>query len=221
METVETLRQRVQRTHQLTERLHRASARLTAAQQERVSAIVSAHQQGLSIRQIALATCLSAARVHQLLTDNAATDIPVWLSRLRERDWPGAESGATDPPGASLAATLTEEVTALRQCLGWLEQTERGETVVVNLRPDTDPNPAYVVFERWRILRVLERIAADLDDLARPLDVPAPFAPPDEDPQTRHRRRLAEPPLPPRQQSARDRQVRHGYVHPHPGISHP
>jgi len=204
METAEIRRQRVQRTHQLTERLHRATVRLTAAQQERVWAIVSAHQQGLSIRQIARTTCLSAARVHQLLTDNAATDIPVWLSRLRERDWPGAESGATDSPSASQAATLTEEVTALRQCLGWLEQAERGETVVVNLRPDADPETEYVVFERWRILRVLERIAADLDDLARPLDVPAPLAPPDEDPQTRHRRRLAEPLPRPRRRSVRD-----------------
>jgi len=139
METAETRRQRVQRTRHLTERLRRATVRLSAAQQERVWAIVSAHQQGLSNRQIALAATLSAARVHQLLTDNAAADIPVWLSRLREHDWPGAESGATNLPGASLAATLTEEVTALRQCLGWLEQAERGETVVVNLRPDADP----------------------------------------------------------------------------------
>ncbi len=36
---------------------------------------------------------------------------------------------------------------------------------MVNLRPDADPETEYVVFERWRILRVLERIAADLDDL--------------------------------------------------------
>ena len=165
METAETRHQRVQRTRHLTERLRQATVRLSAAQQERVWAIVSAHQQGLSIRQIALAATLSAARVHQLLTDNAAADIPVWLSRLREQDWPGAESGVTDPPSASLAVTLTEEVTALRQCIGWLEQAERGEAVVVNLRPDTDPAPAYVVFDRWRILRVLERIAADLDDL--------------------------------------------------------
>ena len=128
----------------------------------------------------------------------------MWLSRLREHDWPGAESGATDPPGASLAATLTEEVTALRQCLRWLEQAERGETVVVNLRPDTDPETEYVVFERWRILRVLERIAADLDDVARPPGVPAPLAPPDEDAGTRYRRRLAEPLPRPRRRSVRD-----------------
>jgi len=168
METAEVLRQRVQRTRQLRERVHRAAERLRAAQQERVWAIVSSHEQGLSIRQIAPATGLSAARVHQLLADHAAADIPVWLSRLREQDWPGAEASATTPPGAARRDALTEEVTALRQCLGWLEQAERGETVVVNLRPDTDAEREYVVFERWRILRVLERIAADLDDLARP-----------------------------------------------------
>jgi len=204
METPEALYQRVQQARQFRERLQRATDRLRAAQQERVWAIVSAHQQGLSIRQIALATGLSAARVHQLLADNAATDIPVWLSRLREQDWPGAESGVTDPPSASLAVTLTEEVTALRQCIGWLKQAERGEAVMVNLRPETDAEREYVVFERWRILRVLERIAADLDDLARPPGVPAPLAPPDEDAGTRHRRRLAEPPPRPRRQSIRE-----------------
>ncbi len=181
METAEALRQRVQHTRQLRERLQRAAERLRVAQQE-----------------------LSAARVHQLLADNAAADIPVWLSRLREQDWPGAVTSATDPPSASLVAALTEEVTALRQCLGWLEQAERGEVVVVNLRPDTDAEREYVVFERWRILRVLERIAADLDDVARPPRVPAPLAPPDEDAGTRHRRRLAEPPARPRRRSVRD-----------------
>ncbi len=204
METAEALRQRVQHTRHLRERVQRAAERLRAAQQERVWAIVSAHQQGLSIRQIATATGLSAARVHQLLADNAAAAIPVWLSRLREQDWPGAVTSATDPPRASLVAALAEEVTALRQCIGWLEQAERGEAVVVNLRPDTDAEREYVVFERWRILRVLERIAADLDDVARPPGVPAPLAPPDEDAGTRHRRRLAEPPARPRRRSVRD-----------------
>jgi len=103
-----------------------------------------------------------------------------------------------------LAAALTEEVTALRQCIGWLEQAKRGEAVVVNLRPDTEAKREYVVFERWRILRVLERIAADLDDLARPPDVPAPLAPPGEDVGTRQRRCLAEPPSRPRRRSVRD-----------------
>ncbi len=75
---------------------------------------------------------------------------------------------------------------------------------MVNLRPDADPETEYVVFERWHILRVLERIAADLDDVARPPGVPAPLAPPDEDAGTRYRRRLAEPLPRPRRRSVRD-----------------
>jgi len=112
METAGALRQRVQHTRQLRERLQHAAERLREAQQERVWAIVSAHQQGLSIRQIATATGLSAARVHQLLADNAAADIPMWLSRLREHGWPGAMTGETDSPGTSLVVALTEEITA-------------------------------------------------------------------------------------------------------------
>jgi len=107
METAGALRQRVQHTRQLRERLQHAAERLREAQQERVWAIVSAHQQGLSIRQIATATGLSAARVHQLLAD-----IPMWLSRLREHGWPGAMTGETDSPGTSLVVALTEEITA-------------------------------------------------------------------------------------------------------------
>ena len=38
--------------------------------------------------------------------------------------------------------------------------------VVVNLRPETDPETEYVAFDRPRVLRVLARIIADLDELA-------------------------------------------------------
>jgi len=113
-------------------------------------------------------------------------------------------NGDTLPMLASMFAYLTGLKCDCRQALRWLEQAERGETVVVNLRPDTDPETEYVVFERWRILRVLERIAADLDDVARPPGVPAPLAPPDEDAGTRYRRRLAEPLPRPRRRSVRD-----------------
>jgi hypothetical protein len=41
-----------------------------------------------------------------------------------------------------------------------------GEEVIVNLRPDTDPETAFVRFDRPRVLRVLARIAADLNELA-------------------------------------------------------
>ena len=37
---------------------------------------------------------------------------------------------------------------------------------MVNLRPETDPETEYVSFDRPRVLRVLDRIIADLDELA-------------------------------------------------------
>ena len=76
---------------------------------------MSAHQRGLSIRRIAVATGLSAAHVHQILSGPAATAIPEWLSRSREQGW-----------------------------------------------PNTDAVMEFVLFNRPRILRVIERIAADL-----------------------------------------------------------
>jgi hypothetical protein len=53
----------------------------------------------------------------------------------------------------------------LRRCADWLQRLERGENVVVNLRPDEDVETDFVAFDRLRVVRVLERIAADLDNL--------------------------------------------------------
>ena len=50
-------------------------------------------------------------------------------------------------------------------CIDWLECLERGEDVVVNLRPDIDFKTELVHFDRHRVLRVLSRIAADLEEL--------------------------------------------------------
>jgi hypothetical protein len=55
----------------------------------------------------------------------------------------------------------------LRWGLDWLERLARGEHVVVNLRPDTEDATEYVRFDQARVRRVLARIAADLDLLAR------------------------------------------------------
>jgi hypothetical protein len=41
---------------------------------------------------------------------------------------------------------------ALRRCREWLEHLDRGEPVVVNLRPETDPEMEYVSFDRPRVL---------------------------------------------------------------------
>jgi hypothetical protein len=69
------LRQSVQLERQLIARLKTASIRFTDAQVERIWAIVSAHQAGLSIRKIAGATGLSSSRIHQLLSAPEAKEI--------------------------------------------------------------------------------------------------------------------------------------------------
>ena len=84
METLEERRQRVHREKQLSNRLQLATTRLEAAQQERLWAIVAAYEAGLSIRKIAAATGLSSSRVHQLLSDEEAREVPQWLSLLRQ-----------------------------------------------------------------------------------------------------------------------------------------
>jgi hypothetical protein len=96
-------------------------------------------------------------------------------------------------------ARLADEVMALRECLDWLERLERGEPVVVNLLPEFHDQRDFVAFDRPRVLRVLRRIASDLDELSRAPDrrsVPTQSA---GDAAADRRRRLAEPPpVPPR-----------------------
>jgi hypothetical protein len=141
----------------------------------------------LSIRQIAAATGLSSSRVHQLLGSEEAREIPRWPSQRRDEAAPSR--GHRD-----LRARLAGELDTLRRCRAWLECLERGDQVVVNLRPESDPETEHVSFDRPRVLRVLARIIADLDGLA---GFP-PIAEEDvkkgsvETRRARHRRRLAE-----------------------------
>src|SRR6516162_11239525 len=147
METHDEFQERVRREQQVVARLHLATERLDEAQRERIWAIVEAHQAGLSVRQIAIATGLSSSRVHQLLGSDEAREIPRWLSQQRRRGRPSQP----DVP-----ARLADELEALRRCHEWLERLDRGERVV-NLRPESDPETEYVAFERPRVLRVLAR----------------------------------------------------------------
>jgi hypothetical protein len=55
----------------------------------------------------------------------------------------------------------------LRWCLDWLARLDRDEMVMVNVRPDTEDEHEFVPFNQARVLRVLARIASDLDALAR------------------------------------------------------
>ena len=59
-------RQEVQRKERIRTRLARASFRLEMAELERIWAIVSAHCEGMSVRDIARHAGLAPTRVHQL-----------------------------------------------------------------------------------------------------------------------------------------------------------
>src|SRR4029077_8333513 len=119
---------------------------------------------------------------------------PRWLSQRRDRE------AAPSRGRPDFQARLAGEMDALRRCREWLGGPERGEPVVVNLRPETDPETEYVSFDRPRVLRVLARIIADLDGLAGFPAVAEEEAKKGgtEARRARHRRRLAEPAPPPK-----------------------
>ena len=177
---------------------------------ERNWAIVSAHQAGLSIRKIAGVTGLSSSRIHQLLNAPEAQGIPVWLSQLRQ-SWGGsAPKNEAEGPEleTKIQSRLPREVEALRRCIDWLQRLERGENVMVNLRLDTDVETEFVSFDRPRVVRVLERIASDLDNLSLvPDDPQADREVNQNDPQARHRRELAEPSREPTKLSQREQRT--------------
>lgn len=197
MESTERLKQKVLQEKRLANRLGWTQTRLEAAEQERIWAIASAHAQGLSIRRIATATTLSSSRVHQLLHSEEASQIPEWLNALRVDETP-VEVAAVDcnsPTVSNWQRSLADEVGLMHQCIEWLAQLARDEKVVVNLRAESDPKTLYVSVDQAWVLRVLKRIAADLDDLSghlSPIEKTAEAI----DPMTagvEHRRRLAEP----------------------------
>lgn len=137
METAEAIRGQVEHEQRVIVRLTTATTRFSDAQLERMWAIKSAHEQGLSIRQIAGVTGLSSSSVHQVLNSKDLPRIPRWATDLRDT--------------ARKGDYLTAEVKLLRQCVHWLKQLENGEDAFVNLRPDNDPERDYVRFDRTRI----------------------------------------------------------------------
>jgi AraC-like DNA-binding protein len=218
--TREELHQLVQHERKLKNRLQLATTRLEEAERERIWAIVAAHDAGLSIRKIAAATGLSRSRIHQLLKESEAHEIPEWLTHLRDHELdPKAPSDPKQSaPDAAIRAQLASEVEVLRWCMAWLEQLEQGEMVVVNLRPDTDTETQFRRFDHARVMRVLARITSDLDELARrdPKDK-AEVPKDDADPLKRHQRRLAEPDEKPRGRTAKEQReaLRQAFGLPH------
>ena len=118
------------------------------------------------------------------------------LSVLREAGWPAPEDPVPDAE-EQVADRLTEEAAVLLSCVEWMESLAAGEKPVVNIRPDNDfPDTCYVVVDQGRVIRVLRRIAHDLEELARTkrlADLSTRAN--DADPRMRLRRRLAEPPI--------------------------
>ena len=194
----------------LVARLRTANIRFSDAQTERVWAIVSVHQAGLSIRKIASATGLSSSRIHQLLNAPEAKEIPVWVSQLRQSSRGSARKEKTERPEleTKIRFHLAREVEVLRRCIDWLQRLERDANVIVNLRPDEEVETEFVAFDRPRVVRVLERIAADLDTLSLvPNDLHADEELNHHDPRARHRHELAEPPPKPKKLSHREQRM--------------
>jgi hypothetical protein len=95
------------------------------------------------------------------------------------------------------ANRISTEATMLISCVGWLESLAAGETPAVNLRPADDlPETCYVGVDQGRVIRMLRRIAHDLEELARTkrlADLSTRTN--DADPRLRLHRSLAEPPI--------------------------
>jgi hypothetical protein len=184
-------------------RVSRAAWRLEQAERERSWALASARAEGISIRTLASAAGLSPARVHQITAAADMDELDAALGGLRAAGWPAPE----DPDGDDdaeldgrdlICGRLLDEVGWLRQCAGWLTHLHtKGFPSAVNLRPEGDhPERAHVVADLPRVAAILNRIAADVDELARArrvadLDAAAVLG----DRRAERRRQAAEPDL--------------------------
>jgi hypothetical protein len=180
-------------------RLRRARFRLEAAKVERAWAVVSAHREGLSVRKIGEAIGLSPTRVHQILHSPEAATWEERLDLLRTHGWPAPEDPPDDAPsGDTIADRLMDEAQALRGVTDWADKLVRtGMPELLELRPCSDHPLTYrKLATHERIVAILGRIAADIEELARARRVEdLATQTTDADPRRRIRRRLAEPPI--------------------------
>ena len=137
-------------------------------------ALVSTRAEGVSIRKLAAAAGLSPSRVHQLVADAHLDVLDAALGELRVAGWPAPEDPDSGEDAEldgrdSIADRLSDEVSWLRQCAEWLAHLDvDGYPPAVNLRPSADwPDRAVVAVDLARVRAVIERIAADVDELAR------------------------------------------------------
>ena len=200
-----TISERVEagrRERRVLTRVSRAGWRLEQAERERAWALVSARAEGVSIRKLAAAAGLSPSRVHQIVADADLDALDAALGELRAAGWPAPEDPDSGEDAEldgrdNIADRLSDEVSWLRQCADWLAHLDADSYPPgVNLRPAADwPDRAVVVVDLARVRAVIDRVAADVDELARARRVQdlgtAAVLP---DPR-RRRRRLAEPDL--------------------------
>ena len=189
------------RERRMLRRVSRAAWRLDQAERERSWALASARAKGVSIRTLAAAACLSPARVHQITAAADLDELDAELGELRAAGWPAPEDPGGDDDaeldGRELICDrLVDEVDWIRQCAGWLTHLHASEyPPAVNLRPDSDhPHKAHVIVDLPRVAAILQRIAADVDELARArrvADLGAAATVPDR--RAERRRRVAEP----------------------------
>ena len=184
-------------------RVSRAAWRLEQAGRERSWALASPRAEGILIRTLASAAGLSPARVHQRTAAADMDELDAALGELRAAGWPAPEDpGGDDDAGLDgrdlICDRLLDEVGWLRQCAGWLTRLHtKGFPSAVNLRPEGDrPDRAHVVAGLPRVAAILNRIAADVDELARArrvadLDAAAVLG----DRRAERRRQAAEPDL--------------------------
>ena len=197
MESQEQRQEKDLKEKRLTNRLRLATTRIKDMERERIWAIATAHSEGLSIRKIAEVTGLSSSRVHQLLHTDEARQIPDWLTDLPDSkiEMDAQSDGGEKLSLSELQQQLADEGEIIRWCIDWLEQLTRGERVVVNLRAESDPRTAYVGVDRSWVMRVLKRVAANLDQLSGTL---SPTSESEVEPNSimrgvKRRHRLAEP----------------------------
>jgi len=170
----ERIEQGRRRRRRLLARVSLAAWRLEQAEREQEWALASANAEGVSIRALASAVGLSPSRVHQLAGAAHVDALAEALGELRAVGWPAP--GDPDPDEDveldgrdTIADRIRDEVEWLRRCVDSLTQLETGGyPPVVNLRPAADwPDTANVGVNLTRVRAVIDRIAADLDELAR------------------------------------------------------
>ena len=182
--------------------------RLEGAQRERIWASAEAHESDLSVRQIASATGLSSSRDPTPGLGRGPRDPPVATV---------SSVGGTDPTNHARRRPHPRACPTFRPALRarWTPApvprvagtpgprgAGRGEPAALRPIPRR-----YVAFDRPRVLRVLARIIADLDELAGFPPIADEEQAKVEDAETRrarHRRRLAEPVPPPKRLTMRE-----------------